>query len=281
VNISAIIPVYNRVGLLPRAIDSILSQTVPVDEIIVVDDGSTDNCEGMIKKNYPQIKFIQQTQAGVSAARNAAINQASGKWIAMLDSDDVWLDHKIEAIQTAVSNHPEVHLFHSDEIWIRKGKRVNPMKKHQKRGGYIFQHCLPLCVISPSASVIRKSLFDKVGLFDENLPACEDYDLWLRICSQFPVHYIDEALIQKYGGHEDQLSRQHWGMDRFRIESLIRLLDTTTLEANDRKAAESVLLKKLEIILKGARKHNNQSVLETFGPVLDQLTQEQNEAIAC
>jgi glycosyltransferase involved in cell wall biosynthesis len=281
VKISAIIPVYNRVDILPRAIDSVLSQTTPVDEIIVVDDGSTDYCDRMIKANYPQVKFVQQANAGVSAARNSAIGLACGEWIALLDSDDAWLTHKIETIQAAVSNHSEIQIFHSDEIWIRNGVRVNPMKKHQKRGGYIFQHCLPLCAISPSAAVIRKSLFDEVGLFDETLPACEDYDLWLRICSRYPVHYIDQPLIQKYGGHDDQLSRQYWGMDRFRIESLVRLLDNTSLNNDDRKAVEAMLEKKLEILLKGARKHNNQLILESFSPILEQLKSEQNEAIVC
>ncbi|MFT5506703.1 MAG: hypothetical protein ACI8XC_004431, partial [Gammaproteobacteria bacterium] len=113
------------------------------------------------------------------------------------------------------------------------------------------------------------------------LPACEDYDLWLRICSRYPVHYIDQPLIQKYGGHDDQLSRQYWGMDRFRIESLVRLLDNTSLNNDDRKAVEAMLEKKLEILLKGARKHNNQLILESFSPILEQLKSEQNEAVVC
>jgi len=281
--ISVIIPSYNRIHTLDRAIDSVLNQDSEVDEIIVVDDGSTDNTSIHIAQTYPRIKLIQQSNQGVSAARNAGIRQAGFEWIAFLDSDDSWKPNKIYSIRQAQQSQPEYRLFHSDEIWIRKGVRVNPMRKHQKSGGWIFHQCLPLCVISPSAAVIHRSLLHLVGYFDEALPACEDYDLWLKICHQFPVAYIDKPLITKYGGHGDQLSGQFWGMDRFRIRSLHRLMQQQELNREQLFAAKSILASKLEILLNGAKKHKNIEVIAEFTPMLDQIQKpgSPQNSIAC
>jgi len=269
--ISVVIPTFNRLKTLIPAVESVLNQTSPVDEIIIVDDGSTDETSGEIRRCYPQIKLIQQSNLGVSAARNAGIKQANFDWIALLDSDDSWLPEKITSIRKAKYRQPEYLLFHSDEIWIRRGVRVNAMKKHSKSGGWIFEYCLPLCVISPSAAVFHKSLLQSSGYFDETLPACEDYDLWLKICHQYPVCYIDKPLITKYGGHQDQLSMRYWGMDRFRIRSLNRLLQQDVLNHQNRQAATTTLVKKLLILLKGARKHGNQKIIDEFAPVLEQV----------
>jgi glycosyltransferase involved in cell wall biosynthesis len=269
--ISVIIPSFNRIQTLVRAIESVLNQHSTVDEIIIVDDGSEDNTAALVSQDYPNIKLIRQTNQGVSAARNTGIRQARFEWIALLDSDDSWLPEKISVIRQAQQQYPEYRLFHSDEIWIRNGVRVNPMKKHGKNGGWIFESCLPLCIISPSAVVLQRSLLHTTGYFDESLPACEDYDLWLRICHAFPVHYIEHALIIKYGGHADQLSRRYWGMDRFRIRSLYALLQQQNLRQNYQSAVLSTLITKLEVLLKGAEKHDNQEVIAEFSPMLEQL----------
>ncbi len=267
--ISVIIPSFNRLPTLIRAIDSVLSQDSPVDEIIVVDDGSSDDTAGRISNLYPDISLIQQPNRGVSAARNAGINQASHAWIAFLDSDDSWLPGKLSQIRLAQQKHPEYLLFHSDEIWIRNGVRVNAMNKHIKTGGWIFERCLPRCVISPSSVVLHRSLLQSVGLFDESLPACEDYDLWLRVCHRFQVYYIDRPLITKYGGHKDQLSNRYWGMDRFRIHSIYRLLQQGELNEFNYSIASSTLIGKLEILLRGARKHHNKEIIAEFMPILE------------
>ena len=146
--------------------------------------------------------FIQQSNAGVSSARNVGIKRASGDWIAFLDSDDEWLPEKLETQMNALYKNPEIKICHTNEIWIRNGTRVNPKKKHEKFGGWIFQKCLPLCCISPSSVIIHKSIFKEIGLFDDSLPACEDYDLWLRITARNPVLYIKDSLLRKYGGHK-------------------------------------------------------------------------------
>ncbi|MCK5479891.1 MAG: glycosyltransferase family 2 protein, partial [Gammaproteobacteria bacterium] len=190
-----------------------------------------------------------------------------------LDSDDCWLPHKLERQQFLLRTNPQAKICHSDEIWIRNGKRVNPMKKHAKRGGYIFKHCLPLCAISPSSVIIRRDIFNEIGLFDESLPACEDYDFWLRICAVYPVLYTDEPLMIKHGGHEGQLSRRYWGMDRFRIRALEKILASGTLNAENHAAALAMLLEKIRIVVKGADKRDNTELAGTYRNKLHDYSQ--------
>jgi glycosyltransferase involved in cell wall biosynthesis len=265
--ISVVIPSYNRRHSLESALRSVFEQTSPVDEVILVDDGSTDDSAAMTERLFPDTRVVRQSNLGGSAARNCGIRAARHDWIALLDSDDRWLAHKIETIREAALQHPDHVLYHSDEIWMRRGVRVNPMQKHRKSGGWIFKQCLPLCAISPSASVLRRSTLQALGLFDESLPACEDYDLWLRLCHRYPVHFIEQALIVKYGGHEDQLSRKYPAMDRFRVRALHRLLETESLSAEYFEAARATLRDKLEILRKGARKHGNHSLLDEIEPL--------------
>lgn len=261
-SISVVIPSYNRLHTLPQAIDSVLAQTLRADEIIVVDDGSTDGTAEFIQQQYPTITLITQQNAGVSHARNQGIRIASSDWIAFLDSDDTWFKHKLATQMQAIQEAPDYLLCHCDEHWIRNGKRVNPMHKHRKYGGWIFEHCLPLCAISPSAVLIHQQLFATVGGFDESLPACEDYDLWLRICSQYPVLYVDQALLEKTGGHEDQLSRKYWGMDRFRLQALAKLLRCGTLSQDHYTRALDTFNEKLNIVVNGSIKRDNHAQAE-------------------
>jgi len=275
IDISVIIPSYNRAALLRRAVDSVLSQTHGPSEIIVVDDGSDDDTADIFENHYRHVDLIKQTHAGVSRARNTGILQSRGEWIALLDSDDEWHPNKLEYQVEWIKTHENCKIVHTDEIWIRNGVRVNPHKKHLKSGGHIFQKCLPLCCISPSSVLIKKNVFNHVGLFDESLPACEDYDMWLRICARYPAGYIDKPLINKFGGHADQLSQKFWGMDRFRIQALVKIVDSNILEPKDQYAALSMLLCKLNLMIQGAGKHNNQGLLGEY-----QLLHEKYEAIA-
>ncbi|HIN75985.1 MAG TPA: glycosyltransferase, partial [Rhodospirillales bacterium] len=185
-SISVVIPTLDRRYTLPRTLDSVLNQTLPPDEIIVVDNGSTDGTSSMLKTNYPDVICLQEVKRGVSAARNKGILCANGVWIALLDSDDTWHPSKLEEQLKANRNKPGHRLIHTDEQWYKRGKRVNQLMKHKKRGGYIFKDCLKLCCISPSSALIEKSLFQNIGQFDEDLPVCEDYDLWLRVSAQEP-----------------------------------------------------------------------------------------------
>jgi glycosyltransferase involved in cell wall biosynthesis len=252
--ISVVIPTFDRAHLLPRALDSVFAQERPADEVIVVDDGSRDETATLVRRDYPRARLLRTPHRGVSAARNAGAAVARGSWLAFLDSDDAWLPEKLAAQEAALEAAPDAVLVHADEIWIRNGVRVNPRRRHAKRGGWIFQDCLPLCVISPSAALVRRSTFDAVGAFDEGLPACEDYDLWLRITSRHPVLFVDRPLLVKHGGHDDQLSRTTEALDRYRIRALTKILASGHLGPEDRRAAARTLCEKIRVYGAGARK---------------------------
>ena len=262
--VSVIIPTHNRASVLARALRSVASQTLRPEEVIVVDDGSTDETQELIARDFPEATYIRQENQGVSAARNCGIARASGNWVAFLDSDDEWLAEKLEKQLEALEASPEYRLCHSEEIWIRGGRRVNPMKKHAKHGGWIFRKCLPLCAISPSSVLVRRDLLEEVGLFDTALPVCEDYDMWLRICSRHAVLFVEEPLIIKHGGHADQLSRRYWGMDRFRIRALEKIIESGHLTPEDRQAAVDVLIEKTEVYMNGARKRGKWSEVDEY-----------------
>lgn len=256
--VSVVIPVHDRIAPLRRALASVVAQTRPPLEVIVVDDGSSIDVAGMVQREFPDVVLLRErSNRGVSHARNRGIGQARGDWVALLDSDDEWLEDKL-ALQGAVMSTSAAPLVHGDETWIRNGVRVNPRRRHRKRGGDIFLDCLPLCVISPSAAVIRREVLAELGGFDESLPACEDYDLWLRLCVRWPVAYVDRPLLTKYGGHPDQLSRRHWGMDRFRVQALEKLLAdpalTGSLHGARRQAVVDALCRRLAILADGAEK---------------------------
>ncbi len=263
--VSVIIPTLNRINTLQRAIDSVIAQSFKSIEIIVVDNGSSDGSVNMLKKNYPTVKLIHEHKSGVSASRNKGIMYAKNTWIAFLDSDDAWDQKKLEKqINLLHNSHDKYRLIHTNEIWIRNGKKINQMKKHQKFGGNIFNECLALCCISPSSVLIDRSIFDDMGLFNENLPVCEDYDMWLRICSKEAVLFIDEKLTFKYGGHKDQLSKSYWGMDRFRVNSIENLILNYDLNTDQKNKSMATLIKKLKIIINGAKKRNNSSVISEY-----------------
>jgi len=253
-SISVIITTCNRKHTIERAIDSVITQKRPADEIILIDDGSTDHTDQLVQKKYPNLKYVWQENQGISHARNTGISLSSGTWIALLDSDDEWLSSKLDTQIRALQDKPDYRICHTNELWIRNGRRVNPMKKHEKSGGFIFKKCLPLCIISPSSVMMQRSVFEAYGRFDESLPVCEDYDLWLRFCAFLPVLYLEDPQILKYGGHKDQLSHKFWGMDRFRIKAIEKIIDNPDLTPENRKAAINTLLDKIDIYILGAKK---------------------------
>ncbi len=232
--------------------------------MIVVDDGSTDGTAERLAAEFPSVRCLRQQRRGVSAARNRGVAAARGDWLAFLDSDDEWLPAKLERQLAALERAKDRRICHTDEVWIRDGRRVNPGRRHAKAGGRIFRQCLELCAISPSSVVLHRSLFEEVGGFDEELPACEDYDLWLRITAHHPVLLVDEPLVVKHGGHADQLSRSIWGLDRFRIRALEGVLSADTLTAGDRDAAAEVLVEKCVIFADGAAKRGRHAEAEAY-----------------
>ncbi len=261
--VSVIIPTYNRAETVRRAVDSVLAQTFRDFELIVVDDGSTDNTPQVLEAYGRKVIPVRQERAGVSAARNRGIARSSGALLAFLDSDDAWKPEKL-AVQTAFfQEHQEVLICQTEETWIRNGKRVNPRYRHLKPSGDIFLPSLKLCLVSPSAVMMRRELFEKVGLFDEDLPACEDYDLWLRVSARYQVHLIDESLIIKYGGHEDQLSRTTVGLDWYRVRALEKIISSGSLTHEQEQAARRELIGKAGIYGQGCLKRGRKREGET------------------
>ncbi|MBN2032723.1 MAG: glycosyltransferase family 2 protein [Deltaproteobacteria bacterium] len=263
--VSVIIPTYNRAQKVARAIASVLYQSFTDYEMVVVDDGSKDDTAEILSLFHPHIvRLIHVENRGVSAARNTGILASRAPFIAFLDSDDYWLPEKL-VVQTAFFKaHPESVVCQTQEHWIRNGRPVNPRRKHLKPNGDIFQPSLKLCLVSPSAAMIRRTLFNEVGLFDESMPVCEDYDLWLRISCLHPVHLIDRELVVKEGGATDQLSRSRTGMDRFRIQSMAKLLQSGRLNHAQAYAVLAELTAKCNVYAKGCIKRGRKEEGERY-----------------
>tara|TARA_Y100000739_G_scaffold229180_1_gene243031 strand:+ start:559 stop:1425 length:867 start_codon:yes stop_codon:yes gene_type:complete len=267
--ISVIIPTYNRCDLLKRAINSVIKQTITPKEIIIVDNGSTDQTYQMVSSLFPEINYFIEKKRGVSAARNKGILESKSKWIAFLDSDDAWKPTKLEKqMEYSVFNQDKYRIIHTDETWYRNKKFLNQLKKHKKSGGNIFKNSLQLCCISPSSVVLKKQIFDDYGLFDENLEVCEDYDMWIRITAKEEVGFLDSPLVLKYGGHSDQLSKKFWGMDRFRIKSLEKNLKNEHFSKSQKINVLDTLIEKLTIVSDGALKRGNKEIFKKYNDKL-------------
>jgi len=252
--VSVVIPTYNRSTLVCEAVSSVLAQGGSSPEIIVVDDGSTDDTEGTLRGFAGRIRYIRRPHEGVSAARNSGARVARGRWLAFLDSDDLWRPQKLARQMALHAAQPGIVASQTGEIWIRNGTRVNPRRHHSKPDGDIFLPSLSRCLVSPSAVVLRRSLFFELGGFDETLEVCEDYDLWLRLGCVAEVALLPDPLVVKRGGHPDQLSRSVPAMDRYRVAALVKLLASHRLPERRHRAAVAVLREKCRVLAQGARK---------------------------
>lgn len=261
--VSVILPTYNRAWTLKEAVDSVLAQDYPHIELIVIDDGSRDHTKELLAPYKEQLTILTQENQGVSAARNRGIKKSSGSLIALLDSDDAWDKRKISCQVEFFLTHPDAMICQTEEIWIRNGRRVNPKKRHQKPSGMIFEASLHLCLVSPSAVMMRKSLFDLKGYFNESFMVCEDYDLWLRVSSTLPVYLLDLPYTIKKGGHPDQLSGNH-SQDMFRIKSLLGLIKSGDLSIAQAQSAKAVLKKKCEVYGNGCVKRGRMAEAEYY-----------------
>ena len=255
--VSVIIPTYQRAKFLVKAIESVLNQTYPHIELIVIDDGSKDETPYVVCR-YP-LKYVKLPRNfGVSFARNRGILKAKGDFIAFLDSDDRYEKQKIEKQVDFMLKHPHFMAVQTEEVWFRHGKRINPKKRHAKARGYFLDRALDLCVVSPSSVMLRREVFAEVGLFDEFLPVCEDYDFFIRYALKYAMGYIPEPLVVKEGGHEGQLSSR-WGLDFYRVKSLIKnyLKHFPLLAPEEKILFLYHIHRKAKIFLQGARKRGN------------------------
>ena len=256
--VSVIIPTYNRKVFLIEAIRSVLDGTFGDFELIVVDDGSTDCTTGALAELRESFRYHYQPNRGVGNARNKGVAISRGKYIAFLDSDDRWTKNKLEIQVNFLASHPKLRICHAEGVWVRTAVRINQKERHRKFAGDIFEKCLPLCIISPSSILMERSVFDEIGGFDETLPVCEDYDLWLRMTLRYRVGFVRESLVIKRGGHPDQLSKAYWGMDRFRIRSLAGLVLRGDVDVKRRNMVLEEIRKKCHIVAKGSRRRGRE-----------------------
>ncbi len=258
--ISIVIPSYNRENQLHRALLSVKNQTRSCSELIVVDDGSTDSTCQLVQSfaancDFPVI-YVYQKKMGPAAARNHGIRVATFPVLAFLDSDDHWKKNKLEIQYAKMERHTDRLISHTQEQWLRCGIHLNQKKIHQPQNGDIFSHCLQLCAVGMSTVMVKKEFFNAVGLFNEALPCCEDYDLWLRSSHALPFLLVETPLTIKEGGRTDQVSYQYCvGMDRFRIFSILHLLQCEELSHENAMLSLLELQKKCLVYGNGCVKH--------------------------
>ena len=254
--VDIIIPTYNRKKLLKRAVSSVYNQSYKNWNLFIIDDGSTDGTFDEFHGEKTKI-LRSKNNKGVSCARNQGILKSTSNWIAFLDSDDEWLPQKLEKQMAYIKNHSQYPLVHCNEIWLKKGKIFNQKKKHKKQGGRVFACSVRLCCISPSAVLIKRSLLKEVGLFREDFPVCEDFELWLRITARYELGFLEEPLLIKHGGHEDQLSKKYPAMDYWRLKALYPHLRNNNLSLAEKQKVKETLIEKSNILLKGYKKYKN------------------------
>ena len=267
-SVAVVIPVRDRAAMLVEALASVLAQTYRDFGIVVVDDGSSDGSAAAAEDVLAGVavpgRVLRQQPRGVAAARNAGVAQLDARWIAFLDSDDLWMPRKLERQIAWLEAHPDYRVAQTDERWIDAGRHRNPRRRHRKEE-QLFLRSLGCCLVSPSAVVIARELFAACGGFDETFPVCEDYELWLRITIRELVGLVPEALVVKRGGHPDQLSRSTWGLDRWRVAALLKLLARPDLGAHERAAAAAVVREKCDILAGGARRRGRDDEATRYG----------------
>jgi glycosyltransferase involved in cell wall biosynthesis len=272
--VSVVIATYNRCEMVREAVASVIAQTDAAMEVIVVDDGSADDTASVLESFGSAIRLVLQSHRGVSAARNTGIRAAAGEWLAFLDSDDLWLPRKLRVQLEFFRKHREFRICQTEEIWVRNGRKLNPKKYHKKPRGHCFPQLLERCLISPSAVMIHREVFAEVGFFDESLPVCEDYDLWLRIGYRYPIGLIEEPLTIKRGGHADQLSNSIPAFDLYRIQALANLLQKERVSLSQRDLALQALGHKCRIYGEGCRKRERFEESEFFLNLPSRLARE-------
>jgi glycosyltransferase involved in cell wall biosynthesis len=262
-DISVIIPTFNRWPMLTEAVASVMGQREVDFELIIVDDGSTDETAERLPALAEQlatdhrVRIIRTANCGPAAARNRGVAVASSPFVAFLDSDDVWHSGKLQQQLGYMRHNPGCHLSQTEEIWLRRGIRVNPGRRHLKRAGNFFFDSLHTCLVSPSAAMMRTSTFRELGGFDEDMRAAEDYDLWLRLLLAYEVGLISKPLVTRRAGHPGQLSAVVPALDRFRIFALLKLLLRKDLSQLQRDSVCDTLIEKCGIYGHGTARRGN------------------------
>ena len=255
--VSVIIPVYNRFEMAKEAISSVIGQTYKDLEIIIVDDGSIDMTSTLAVYfgDDPRVKYLKINHSGMPGfVRNRGVELSKGKYLAFLDSDDLWMDKKVEKQIKYLETNSKYKVVHTREAWIRNGKTISQAGFKHRRFGNIFPDALEKCIIGPSTVLLEKELYRSLGGFRNDLEIAEDYELWLKLSNSNDVAYIDEALITKRAGHIGQLSEKYGQIEIFRIRGLKELVEQHYFSLENQKLAELELAKKCKIYAAGCRK---------------------------
>ena len=257
--VSVIIPVYNRFELAKEAVSSVLGQTFRSLELIIVDDGSTDMTPILATyfREDTRVKYIRINHSGMPGfVRNKGVETAKGKYLAFLDSDDLWMESKLEKQVVFLGKNSAIKVVHTREAWVRNGKTISQAGFNHRRFGDIFSDALEKCIIGPSTVLLESNLYRELRGFRDDLEIAEDYELWLRLADSNSIGYIDEPLITKRAGHVGQLSEKYGQIEIFRIRGLKKLVEQHYFTIENQKSAELELAKKCRIYAAGCRKRN-------------------------
>ncbi|MFQ5674616.1 MAG: glycosyltransferase family 2 protein [bacterium] len=210
--VSVIIPTYNSAEYVVSAVESVLHQTSRPFEVIVVDDGSTDNTKEILTRFDDRIRYIFRENGGPALARNTGLRNASGNCIAFIDSDDIWQPDKLEKQLAYLKAQPEVALVYTD-LYLLSVNGLKDSVHFQPFYGSEFFSLLKKNFIATSTVLVKRKCFEEIGLFDERpeVEANEDYEMWLRIARHFKIGCIKEKLVQhrlRNSGHSRDLDRQ-------------------------------------------------------------------------
>jgi glycosyltransferase involved in cell wall biosynthesis len=200
--VSVVITAYNYGLFLPEAIESVLRQTFKDLEVIVVDDGSTDNTSEVILPylSNPCFRYIRKENGGQASAKNRGVNESKGEFIAFLDADDVWFPTKLEK-QMPFFSDPKVGVVYSKRVLIDTEGNERPFEHPRLYRGRVLNQIFINNFVCFSSVIIKRECFEKIGTFDETLPMAIDYDLWLRIALHYHFDYVDEPLVKYRVGH--------------------------------------------------------------------------------
>lgn len=265
--VDVVIPTFERREQTLRAVESVFAQSYSEFEVFVVEDGSSAFAAEAQKTADKSFHYFQSKEnRGPSHARNFGASRGSGEFLAFLDSDDLWHKEKLEKQLKYLNENPDIQWVHTNESWIKDGRKILPKSIHRKQGGQFLERAFALCLISPSAVLFRRSFFEKTGGFLETLRVAEDYEYWLRLLIDYPIGYLEEQLTIKMAGNWEQLSSTR-EIDRQRVLALHRFYRLYKNHPEFIRLQESffqAILRKIEILEKGATKYNRPEKLKEY-----------------
>ncbi|MCK4305695.1 MAG: glycosyltransferase family 2 protein [Candidatus Eisenbacteria sp.] len=283
--VTVIVPTHNKKEPVAEALRSVLSQTFRDFEIVVSDDGSTDGTplhllrmlgaqpdaleilsrmsptsikpfSHAFSQNGVTVQYHYGSNRGLSAARNRGIRSARGDYIAFIEAEDEWQREHLEVQMAFLESHPDARLCRVAERYVKDGKpRKN--RNTSTASGWIFEAALEASPMSTSALLAHRSCFASCGAFDENLPACDEYDLWLRFAARYPIYYIpDGPIVTRKSARGDGSSRT-WSWDRFRVYALEKAFQSGHLSPNQRFMVAQEIVRKCERLVQGFRRQRS------------------------